>query len=76
VFKGGRTKEAHFWHQPRPQVRAHLADYALKFPPLTAPELAAGLTAVGDHTPGYVWRVPYRCARHAKVNRTHNCPTF
>ena len=62
LFRGGAVKEAHFWHQQYGDFSADRQYYLKKFPPLNETEMSPRYQiAVGDHTPGYVWRVPYRC---------------
>jgi hypothetical protein len=86
LYKSGRRKEAHFWHQPPSVVADRYLEYLRNFPPLTSDEIRGGgdgggggpgtksgtgggtsgggsRVIVGEHTPGYIWRLPYSCPR-------------
>jgi hypothetical protein len=62
LYRRGKTKEAHFFHQPRSVVRQSLPSYVRSFPSM--PTSSVSNYTVGEHTPGYVWRVPYTCSPH------------
>ena len=62
-------KEAHFFHKPASFVRDPLPWYAYLrgYQKITADHLRKGVI-LGDHTPGYIWRVPWNC----KYDSTHH----
>jgi len=70
LFKGGIIKEAHYFHKPLNQVLAGRLRYLKQFPPLNASERPG--IAIGEHTPGYSWRIPYSCRRHASGSQPCN----
>ena len=65
MYRDGRVKEAHFFHQPSSIVESGLKNYIHAFPLISNLELNNGIF-VGEHSPGYIWRVPYKCKRNPK----------
>ena len=61
LYKAGRQKEAHFWHQPTAIVSQTFTSHLHAFPSLSAEDAASHV--LGEHSPGSVWRVPWRCPR-------------
>lgn len=59
MWQGGRQKEAHFFHRPSIFVARTRRRYLAEFPVVSKEDL--GRVNLGEHTPGYVWRVPYQC---------------
>ena len=65
LYANGQKKEAHFFHQLPSIAHKTYSNYLYHFPPLTEEEYVNDRNniAIGDHTPGYIWRIPYRCRR-------------
>ena len=66
LYANGQRKEAHFFNQLPSIAHKTYSNYIYHFPPLTEEEYVneRNNIAIGDHTPGYIWRIPYRCRRN------------
>ena len=55
-------KEAHFFHKPPSFVLNPVSwfSYLRGYQALTPRDMSKGVI-LGDHTPGYVWRIPWNC---------------
>ena len=62
-------KEAHYFHKPSSFVRDAVPWYAYLrgYQRVSPDDLRKGVI-LGDHTPGYIWRVPWNC----KYQNTHH----
>lgn len=58
-------KEAHYFHKPKSFVQEPVAwySYLRGYPRISRSDSTKGII-LGDHTPGYVWRVPWNCKYH------------